>query len=314
MNTQVSLVIPVYNESATVGKLIATIDEQTYPPTEVILVDGGSTDNTVELINKAAAGKEKYRVIEAGRAMPGKGRNIGAANAKYDWIAFTDAGIKLDQRWLENLVMKKEEDSNAAVVYGGFSPQVSKLFDKCAAISYVPPMQEGRIRTKSIASCLMKKEVWEKTGGFPDWRAAEDLALIEKAEEIGFKDIEAPAALVTWQLQPDLASTFRKFKLYSCYNVWAGRQGQWHYGIARQYLVVLAFLLLGIFHKWYWLLALPVWILARAVKRTWSNRQEFGSKIIFNPGILFMVAVITLTIDAATFSGWVKAVRQRKPV
>lgn len=314
MSTEVSLVIPVYNESATVEKLVATIDEQTYRPAEVILVDGGSTDDTVALIKASTAGKDIYRVIEAGRAMPGKGRNIGAANAKYEWIAFTDAGIKLDKHWLENLVQKKESDSSAAVIYGGFSPQVSNLFDKCAAVSYVPPLRKGRIRTKSIASCLMKKEVWEKTGGFPDWRAAEDLALMEKAAQLGFKDIEAPAAMVTWQLQPNLASTFRKFKLYSCYNVWAGRQAQWHYGIARQYLVVLAFLLSAIFHKWYWLLAIPVWLLARVVKRTWTHRLEFGNNIIFNPAVLFMTSVITLTIDAATFSGWLKALREKKPM
>ena len=75
--------------------MIDTIKEQSYQPAEIILVDGGSTDNTVALAKQLTAGKPAFRIIEAGRAMPGKGRNIGAATANCAWIAFTDAGIKL---------------------------------------------------------------------------------------------------------------------------------------------------------------------------------------------------------------------------
>lgn len=312
MNLQVSLIIPVYNESSSVAQLIETISRQTYQPAEVILVDGGSTDNTIQLIKDHTKAAPFIKVIEAGRAMPGKGRNIGAASAKHNWIAFTDAGIKLDDHWLENLVKRKEQDNTADIIYGGFSPQISNFFDKCAAIAYVSPLMKGRIRTKSIATCLLKKEVWEKTGGFPDWRAAEDLAFMEKAEKMGFKSIEAPEAMVFWKLQPTFASTFRKFDLYSKYNVWAGRQAHWHYGIAKQYALMLAFVLSGIFHSGYWFFVLPAWIIARAVKRTWSHRQEFGANSVFNPGIVLGVAAVTLVIDAATFSGWVKTISRRR--
>lgn len=309
MNLQVSLIIPVYNESSSIAQLIETISRQSYKPAEVILVDGGSTDNTVQVINDLTKAAPFIKVIEAGRAMPGKGRNIGTASAKHNWIAFTDAGIKLDDHWLENLVKKKEEDNTADIIYGAFSPQISSFFDKCAAIAYVPPLKKGRNRTKSIATCLLKKEVWEKTGGFPDWRAAEDLAFMEKAEKMGFKSIEAPEAMVYWKLQPTFASTFRKFDLYSKYNVWAGRQAHWHYGIARQYTLALVFVMLGFFHSWFWFFVIPAWIIARAIKRIWLHRQEFGANSIFNPGIVLGVAAVTLVIDAATFSGWWKAVR-----
>jgi glycosyltransferase involved in cell wall biosynthesis len=311
--TAVSLVIPVFNESQTITGLINTVQNQSLQPDEIILVDGGSTDNTLELANKLAGNDHRFCILEAGRAMPGKGRNIGAAQAKSEWIAFTDAGIKLDKRWLESLVKKSQENLSVAIVYGNFSPQVNSFFEKCAAISYVQPLRPGVIRTKSIASCLLKKEVWEKTGGFPDWRATEDLVFMEKAEQLGYHIAYAPGAMVYWQLRPDLPSTYQKFVLYSQYNVWAGRQAFWHYGVARQYAFMLVALLLSVFHSVYWLLLLPVWIAARVAKRMIAHRREFGIKSLFHPGIFFMVMIITLVIDTATFSGWIKAMGTRRP-
>lgn len=305
---KLSLIIPLYNEAKTINFLIDSILQQTRMPDEVILVDGGSADNTVSLIKQFTINDGRFRVIEAGRAMPGRGRNIGAENANYDWIVFTDAGIKLDAHWIEKLIEKKESDPGAAVIYGNYSPQVTNFFEKCAAIAYVPPLKPGAIRTKFIASCLLKKEVWEKVGGFPDWRAAEDLIFMDKAEEMGFKSAIAPEAMVYWQLRQDIGSTYKKFELYSMHNVWAGMQVHWHYSIAKQYAVMLIFLALAIFQSWYWILLLPAWLIARAAKRIISYKYEYGLKTLLNPAIYFMVIIITVVIDAATFSGWLKAI------
>ena len=310
----VSLVIPVFNESQTVNGLITTIKKQSFQPNEVILVDGGSTDNTVQLIKELTATNPLFNVIEAGRAMPGKARNIGAQQASCEWIAFTDAGIYLDDHWLENMLKKAKQNPEAAIIYGNFSPQVNSLFAKCAAIAYVPALRPGAIRTKSIASCLLKKEVWEKAGGFPDWRAAEDLVFIEKAEKLGYTTAFANDAMVHWQLMPNLGATYKKFVLYSKYNVWAGRQAFWHYGVAKQYAAMLLVVLLAVFHSWYWLLLLPIWIAARTAKRILSHRFEFGLKPLFNPAAFLLIMIITLTLDAATFSGWIKALAQKREV
>ena len=303
----VSLVIPVYNEARTIAALVATIKEQTFQPAAVILVDGGSTDNTVQLIKELTEKDFYFHVVEAGRAMPGKGRNIGVDYAKSEWIAFTDAGIRLDKNWLKNLVLATEENREAAIVYGNYSPQLNSFFDKCATIAYVSPAIHGNIRGKFIASCLLKKEVWEKSGGFPDWRATEDLVFMENAEKAGFGVVVAPEAMVYWQLRPGITSTFKRFDLYSKYNVWAGRQAFWHYGVARQYAIMLIPVLLAVFYSWYWLLLIPAWMMARTAKRIVLHRNEFGWKPLFNPAVFFLIMIITLVIDAATFSGWIKA-------
>lgn len=314
MSFPVSLIIPLYNESETIAALITTINEQSLLPAEIILVDGGSTDETVKLAKQLTANNSSFRIIEKGRAMPGKGRNFGAAEATHDWIAFTDAGIKLDKNWLQELVKVAAENNDAQIIYGNYFPQQNTFFDKCATIAYVAPIEENKIRSKFIASCLLKKEVWEKVGGFPDWRAAEDLAFMEKASALGYKEAFAPAAIVYWLLRPDITSTYKRFELYSIYNVWAKRQSSWHYGVAKQYLLLIAFVVAGILFSPYFFLFIPVWILARVVKRILSHRYEFGSATIFNPAILFMVALITLVIDAATFVGWIKALGRKNEI
>jgi len=308
----ISLVIPVYNESQTISDLINSIRSQSYQPREILIIDGGSSDDTVNKAYKLIGDDRRFKIIEAGRAMPGKGRNIGTEQTVYDWIAYTDAGIHLDRYWLEKLVDKVTSNNEPAIVYGNFSPQIKNNFEKAATISYVPALRPGFVRTKSIVSCLLKKEVWKKAGGFPDWRATEDLVFMERAEQLGYTIAFAPDAMLYWQLRPDLKSTYKKFELYSMYNVWAGRQAYWHYGIAKQYLIMLVVITLSVFHSLYWLFVLPAWIMARVAKRIISHRHEFGLKTLFNPAIFFMVMIITIVIDAATFSGWVKAIFKKE--
>jgi glycosyltransferase involved in cell wall biosynthesis len=307
----ISLVIPVYNEAASVEALMDTISNQSMPPGVVIFVDAGSTDNTVQLIQQKEVFGIQYKVVEAGRAMPGKARNIGVENAYTQWIAFTDAGIQLHKDWLKELVTAADNNKEASIVYGNYEPVTTRFFEKCAAISYVAPLQQNTIRGKFIASSLFKKEVWEKAGGFPDWRAAEDLIFMEQAEAKGYTAALAPAAIVYWTLRPTLAATYKRFALYSKYNVWAGRQAYWHYGMAKQYAIVLSFILLGFFHHWLWFLAVPLWLLARTAKRILLHRNEFGWRPLFSPPFFLLIMLLTVVIDAATFTGWIKAITNK---
>jgi len=309
---QISLVIPIKNEEESLENLCLSINRQTRQPDEIILVDGGSTDKTVEIARKIAASQTEFKLVETPQASPGKGRNIGVENARFEWIAFTDAGIKLENDWLEKLVEKAVEDARIDIVYGNYAPVVGNYFEKIATLVYVPAQTAKGIRGKSIASYLMRKKVWSAVGGFPDLRAAEDLMFEEAAERQNFKFAVAPDALVHWQLRPNLSSTFRKFVLYSKYNVWAGRQWDWHYGVLKQYLVLVPILLLTLFHNWWWLAAVVLWLFVRTAKRILPHRCEFGLPALFNPLIFFGAAFLILVIDVATIIGWGQAILERQ--
>src|SRR5215213_9150725 len=136
---RISLVVPVRNEEESLARLVSSIRRQTRQPDEVLLVDGGSTDRTVALARELAEGDARFRVVEAGQASPGRGRNVGAAEARHPWIAFTDAGIGLDPEWLERLAEQVEVEPETEVVYGNFDPATRTFFERCAAIAYVMP-------------------------------------------------------------------------------------------------------------------------------------------------------------------------------
>jgi len=191
----ISLVVPLRNEEESLGRLVASVRRQTRPPDEVVLVDGGSTDRTVALAHELAAGDPRFRIVEAGAATPGRGRNVGAEAARNPWIAFTDAGITLDPDWLARLAAVAEDDPAADIVYGNFEPDTNTFFEHCAALTYVPPRasREGAsMRGPSIASALVRREVWRRAGGFPDLRAAEDLIFMERVEALGARTRWAP--------------------------------------------------------------------------------------------------------------------------
>ena len=310
---KVSLVVPVKNEADSIECLISSVAGQTRRPDEMIVVDGGSEDGTPEIVEEWMSRRflsDWARVVRVDDATPGKGRNIGVANAKYDWITFTDAGIRLEQSWLERLIEVAERDSQVDVVYGSYEPVAETFFERCAALAYVTPkrLRVGRwARGPAIPSSLIRRRVWEGVGGFPDLRAAEDLIFMEAIERKGYKIAWAPGAVVWWRMSPTFGSAFRRFALYSLHNVRIGRQYDWHYGVARQYAVWIAFVILGfLLSGWFWLAPL-IGYGARVAKGIWARREGRGLLWAMNPAQFAMVAAILLTIDAATFAGWCDA-------
>jgi glycosyltransferase involved in cell wall biosynthesis len=307
---EVSLVIPVRDEEKTLPALIDSLRAQTFFPSEVVIVDGGSTDGTIDAARRLTAGDERFRVVEAGAATPGRGRNVGTAAARSEWIAYTDAGIRAEPAWLERLALEAERDPSVEVVYGNYEPQAATAFERAAALVCASPKRVrpgGRMRGPFIASSLMRRDVWRRVGGFPDLRAAEDLIFMERIEAQGVRTAWSPTATVWWQLPPTLARTFRRFALFSKHNVWAGRQRFWHYGVARQYAFALVFVALALVHSFWWLVVIALWLAARAAKTISRHSEGRGLRWALSPVQFLYVLVILLVVDLATFTGWARA-------
>ncbi len=311
---RVSLVIPVRNEAATISDLLTSIHFQTLQASEIVFVDGGSVDNTLTILRKAAQQNCSLHLLEAQDATPGRGRNIGIEAAANDWIALTDAGIWLEPGWLERLAAEVELDPSVNLVFGAYEAQTGTFFQQCAAAAYVAPKHQrpgGPMRGPSIASCLLHRNMWQAVGGFPDLRAAEDLIFIERCQQLG-RIAWAPHAVARWQLQPTLKATFMRFALYSYHNVLVGRQRHWHYGIARQYFLALVIVILAAAHSRLWLFVLGFAAVSRAAKAIWNYDEPRRVAWLWNPARLVLVGTILAAIDIATFVGWGRAVWHKK--
>jgi glycosyltransferase involved in cell wall biosynthesis len=304
---RISVVIPVRNEAATLDELAAAIRAQTRPPDEVIIVDGGSDDGTRERVRAIARADGRWRLVSAGPATPGRGRNVGARSATHEWLAFTDAGAWPEPSWLDALVRAADRDADAAAVYGNYEPITDTFFTRCAALAYVPgkqPRPGGAVRGPSTASMLVRRDVWDAVGGFADLRAGEDLLFFDAVRDAGHTVAWAPDATVHWRIQPTLAATFQRFRTYSRANVEGGLEARWHHAIRRQYIVALGVLALAAVHDWRWLLAVPVLFAARAIRRIWSRGGRSRARALVNPAVFAGVLVVTVVLDAATFAGW----------
>ena len=313
--TGVSLVVPVRDEAHSIEALLRSISQQRRPPDEVVIVDGGSTDGTVALVRRLTMGDERYRLIEAGPATPGRGRNVGIEAATHPWVALTDAGIELDRSWLDRLVRVVEHDDRLDVVYGGFRTLQGSFFERCADLAYVQPLAPtpvGPVRSRSIASCLLRKEAWGRVGGFPDMRAAEDRLFMASLEAAACRVAIAPEAWVTWRLQADARTTFRRFRNYSMHNATAGLHRNWHYGVARQY-VAAAIIIAGggIIGRSTGRVLVGAGAL-RIGRTLWHRREGRGIAFVLRPDRFVAVGAILALLDAATFLGWLDVVLARR--
>ena len=314
MDNKISLVIPVKDEALSLEALLVSIDEQTRFPDEIVFADAASRDQTVSMIESYKIKGRPVALVQAGQAYPGKARNIAIEHSQHLLIAMTDAGIVLDKTWLEKLSQPFEDGQDVDIVYGHYEPIIDSFFKECLALVFLsaPRMIEGRkMRPYSVASCIMRKNVWEKVGGFPDFRAAEDRIFMEKVERSGFKVGYAPDAKVFWNIPSDFRSTFNRFSLYSMHDLRAGRAKDWHYPVLRMYTVGLILILLGIFFSPIWFLFVGIGILARAVLLIFEKTHELPLLKRLDAKRIFLSTIIMLWIDLAMFWGIARNILKR---
>ena len=308
---KVSVIVPVRDEEHSIRELLDSLLNQTRPPDEIVITDGGSVDATPQIIEQYIQKGAPVRLIRAGAALPGRGRNLGAAAAASEWLGFTDAGIRLNRDWLETLVARAAQDKSIDIVYGSWEPVTDTFFKECAAIAYVPPpaTREGIVtRPRFIASTLMRREAWAAVNGFPeDLRSAEDLVFMDRLESAGYRAVFEPRARVHWNLRSTLGATFKRFLLYSRNNIRAGLWRQWQASIFTRYAVLLALIVTALVFdsRWVWAV-IAVWLLmlvGRAAISIRRNRNCYPASFLRNVRRGVLIMSLLAVLDAAAIIG-----------
>ena len=91
MQPKVSVIIPCYNQAAFLPKAVASLQAQTMPEWECIIVDDGSPDNAAEIANNIALKEPRVRLIQQTNQGLASARNAGLKQAKGEYIQFLDA-------------------------------------------------------------------------------------------------------------------------------------------------------------------------------------------------------------------------------
>ena len=168
LNMQCSIVIRAFNEQAHIGRLLEGIQQQTIKDVEIILVDSGSTDDTVAIAE--SYGAHIVRIPSAEFTF-GRSLNFGVRAAKHELVVIASAHVyPVYPDWLECL-LRPFDDENTALVYGKQrGMQTSKFSEHQIFRQWFPDadvtQQENPFcnnANAAIRSSLWKKHPYDET-------------------------------------------------------------------------------------------------------------------------------------------------------
>lgn len=204
-----SLITTLYNEADNISFFLESYKNQTKHADEFIIVDGGSTDGTVEKIKRFVEKNQNLNIrliIDetcSKKYIAGpiaKGRNVAIEHAKYDYIVVTDAGCILDKYWFEEII-KPFEDESVDVVSGWYEANITNEFQKVYADIFMPKLTEldKNDFLPSSRSIAFKKNCWKKAGGYPtDSLTAEDTKFDLELKKAGCNFVFNEKSVVYW--------------------------------------------------------------------------------------------------------------------
>lgn len=208
----VGVVVPTLNEAATLPQLLADLSQLAFP-VDIVVADGGSTDQTVALAHANGA-----RVISAPRGR-GPQLNAGAAIARGDWLCFLHADVRVPGPARAELLRAVGAPIEAAVWRlaidaSGSWPRVmewgARLRDRLGGLPY------------GDQGLLVRRGVFVRVGGFPDVPIMEDVAMIRALRSrVRIEHLRAPLLVSPrrWQREGPYRSWLRNSLLITAYHV-----------------------------------------------------------------------------------------------
>lgn len=115
---KVSVVIPVYNGKDYLDDCLNSIQNQTLKDIEIICVNDGSTDNSLEILNKHAKNDSRIKVIDKQNGGEASARQRGLEEAKGECVTFVDQDDKVDEKAYETAYNEMNAESADIVVWG----------------------------------------------------------------------------------------------------------------------------------------------------------------------------------------------------
>ncbi len=138
---KVSVIVPSYNTEKVIGQCLGSIINQTLEDIEIIVVDDGSTDNTVAIANEYAQKDSRITVVPKEHENAGVSRNVGLDRAQGEYVVFWDADDFFELNALELLYNKsKEDDADICLCDAWHFNQLLKLDEEGTKIDfeYIP--------------------------------------------------------------------------------------------------------------------------------------------------------------------------------
>lgn len=195
---KISVIIPTYNEKKVLEKAIESLGGQNFTDFEIIIVDDGSTDGTLTILENLSKTIKDFSFYRQKHLGAGAARNLGASKAKGEILVFVDADMTFDPDFLKYLVKPILEDKDHP--YGTFSAEEyvsnwENVWARCWNIN--EGWVEKRRHPKNypehqyVFRAILKSE-FDRVGGFTPGGYNDDWSLHEK---LHYQAIIAPNAI-----------------------------------------------------------------------------------------------------------------------
>lgn len=194
MPINISIIIPTFNEESVIGNCLDSLFGQTAKDFEIILIDDGSVDRTLEVVKKY---NDQITSLSQKHGGPGQARNLGAKQAKGSILVFVDADMEFEKNFIDKLV----EPIKNGRTSGTFSKEEyllnkenkwARFWNINLGRSPEKMHKDNYPDTQPVFRAILKSE-FEKAGGFDtNIGYTDDWSLSTK---LGVQAVNAPGAI-----------------------------------------------------------------------------------------------------------------------
>jgi len=208
----ISVIVPAYNEGPVIEEALASLAGMDYPVYEVVVVDDGSTDDTLARASawEGRHGNAEFRVFTKRNGGKASALNSGIALSRYPFLFCMDADSRLSAQTLKRAIRPMEDESVGAVAGNVKVENRRKLIAKLQALEYIeglnmPRRAQGFIAAVNIVPGpvgLFRRHAIEEIGGYDTDTFAEDADLTLKMVAAGWKVVYEDNA-IAWTEAPE---------------------------------------------------------------------------------------------------------------
>ncbi|MBV9088727.1 MAG: glycosyltransferase [Mycobacteriaceae bacterium] len=224
MAASVSVVVPTLNEASGIGSLLESLRRQSYPVSELIVADGGSTDGTRDIVARDPA----VTLVDNPRRHAAAGRNVALRRCTTDWVLFTDGDCRPAPDWALELMAAARSGPDVVAVGGRLTAEPATAFERvCARMLLEAVLRHSAgsrpVTAKTLdgalvtANCAYRRHILERVGGFDERFAnfGEDIDLMFRVLDLNAgRLLHTANAVVVGDMPDTLGATVRKWRQY----------------------------------------------------------------------------------------------------
>ena len=197
-----SVIIPCFNYGRYVEEAVDSVLLQTFQDFEIIVVDGGSTDDDTLCVLQSLKKSKTKVYLRAGRHLAGDNRNFGISQSRGKYVCCLDADDRLKSSYLEKALFLLEtyryELVSSSVEWFGARHSIFEVTAR-------PSLEQIIVSNQFCTAAVFTRALWEKAGGYHDWGLgkdyiAEDWDLWVRMMALGARVTNIPEALMLYRV------------------------------------------------------------------------------------------------------------------